>query len=175
MFLWTGHRQGNSDYLAKGRMIADFFSSRCVRSDGFVETMYDADSREYIPWFTGNLMSMHYRRPDDFIKEPEQVQRVNEIKSAIPNGSYFRCMCESVWALLLCYEEEVKFGFRHEEWFEAAERFVDYSDFRIRWIVVTPTTQPAAVAFPPEWFGRSMWERKNITQAGILPLVRCGD
>jgi hypothetical protein len=170
-----GYRHKVPLWVHRARTINDFFVKNCQLSNGFSHGIYDVEKRDFVYWFTGILFPFQYSTDEASLTAylGKQITRaLLPIASVLGKirGNYTRTMCESIYPLLLAYQEEKKHGVDQPQWLEAAIRFggfllkaqnSDGSWYRGYTEKGEPILAPAA------WFGASDTEQKSGT---IFPI-----
>ena len=173
-----GNEIGNVEYIKNARKVINFAVSHAQLDNGFLNTMYNVDKKEWAYWWVGLLLPLLYANTK---KEkglsigpfPGRLTKViNKLKKI--KGCYFRCMCEGARGILWSYNIEKKWGTNHNTWLMAAEK---YGDFILKcqgkngeWGRAYDM-QGVEVTAPSNWFGASKNQRKSSTPVAIPFLI----
>ena len=170
-----GYREDVPLWISRARRVIDFFVRECQSENGFSEGIYDPLGHRFVRWFTGILMPFQYSDDESELRGylgsqmTEQLAPIAAALRQVP-GNYTRTMCESVYPLLLAYEEEARHGVEQGDWLAAGQRFgafllatqgEDGAWHRGYSPEGTPLTEPV------EWFGKSPVEQRSGT---IFPI-----
>lgn len=170
-----GYREEVPLWTVRARQVLDFFVHEMQAENGFSEGIYDTRSKSFVRWFTGILLPFQYSDDESEARAylgsqmTEALGPIARTLRTVP-GNYTRTMCESVYPLLLAYEEEARHGVEQPEWLAAGERFAafllnvqgeDGSWYRGYSPEGSPLTEPV------EWFGTSAVEQRS---GSIFPI-----
>jgi hypothetical protein len=170
-----GYREEAPLWTDRARNVLDFFVREMQAENGFSEGIYDTRSKEFVRWFTGILLPFQYADDDSQARAylgsqmTEALGPIARTLRTVP-GNYMRTMCESIYPLLLAYEEEQRHGVEQAAWLSAGERFgsfllktqgEDGAWFR------GYSPEGEGLTDPAEWFGKSSVEQRSGT---IFPI-----
>jgi hypothetical protein len=170
-----GYREDAPLWTDRARKVLDFFVREMQAENGFSEGIYDTDSKDFVRWFTGILLPFQYSDDDSEAlaylgsQMTKALGPIARTLRTVP-GNYTRTMCESIFPLLLAYEEEARHGIEQTEWLAAGERFgafllaaqgEDGAWFR------GYSPEGEGLTYPVEWFGKSSVEQRSGT---IFPI-----
>jgi hypothetical protein len=170
-----GYREEAPLWTDRARKVLDFFVREMQAENGFSEGIYDTKSKNFVRWFTGILLPFQYSDDDSTARAylgsqmTDALAPIARTLRTVP-GNYMRTMCESIYPLLLAYEEESRHGVEQSEWLAAGERFgafllaaqgEDGAWFR------GYSPEGEGLANPVEWFGKSPIEQRSGT---IFPI-----
>jgi hypothetical protein len=170
-----GYREETPLWTDRARKVLDFFVNEMQAENGFSEGIYDTNSKEFVRWFTGILLPFQYSDDESAAREylgSQMTRALGPIARTLRTvpGNYTRTMCESVYPLLLAYEEESRHGVDQSAWLAAGERFGEFllsvqgedgAWFR------GYSPEGEGLTTPVEWFGTSPIEQRSGT---IFPI-----
>ncbi|HZK12115.1 MAG TPA: hypothetical protein VFD10_07175, partial [Atribacterota bacterium] len=173
-----GHEIGNVEYIKNAQKVIKFAVSHAQLNNGFLNTMYNVDKKEWAYWWVGLLLPLLYTNtkkeegrsigsfPARLIKV---IKKLKKIK-----GCYFRCMCEGARGILWSYNIEKKWGTNHDTWLIAAEKFGDFilkcQGKNGEWGRAYDVNG-VEVASPTNWVGATKHQRKSSTPVAIPFLI----
>ncbi|WP_298455956.1 hypothetical protein [uncultured Cellulomonas sp.] len=170
-----GYREDAPLWTDRARKVLDFFVREMQAENGFSEGIYDVHSKSFVRWFTGILLPFQYSDDDAEARAylgSQMTGALGPIARALRSvpGNYTRTMCESIYPLLLAYEEERRHGVEQSAWLAAGDRFGAFllevqGDDGAWFRGYSPEGE--GLTHPVEWFGRSAVEQRSGT---IFPI-----
>ncbi|RUA26100.1 MAG: hypothetical protein DSY74_06285 [Actinobacteria bacterium] len=163
-----GHKSGVPLYAQRAKAVLDFFVEHCQLPNGFSHGIFDPLNDTFTHWFTGILMPFQYAEDEQDVRRYVGRQIAGALmpiarELRTVEGNYLRTMCESIFPLLLAYEET---GAQEQTWLEAGIRFGDFllntqTEDGSWYRAYSPDGE--GLTSPAAWFGASYLEQKSGT------------